>query len=135
MSDCSVLRRLARKRLLSASAVLVVGSTEAHYTPSKAFQGVQARRPMLALLHEASTAADFLQKSNAATVVTLSEQHLPDPETLCATLAAFMRDRRYDPAEVRWELFEEYSARSSAKVLASALDEAHARGTRARPSA
>jgi hypothetical protein len=114
---------------LHASGTLILGSTEAHYTPSKAFQGVQARRPMLALLHEASTAADFLQRANAATVVTLTEERLPDPEALASTLAAFMRDTTYDPSKVRWELFEDYSARSSAKVLGQALDEAHARAT------
>jgi hypothetical protein len=113
--------------LMHASGTLIVGSTEAHYTPSKAFQGVQARRPMLALLHEASTAADFLQRSNAATVVTLTEERLPEPEALATTLAEFMRDTAYDPGYVRWELFEDYSARSSAKVLGQALDEAHAR--------
>ncbi len=113
--------------LMQASATLVLGSTEPHYTPSKAFQGVHAKRPLLALLHEASTAAEFLQRAEAATVVTLSEQRLPDPSALAATLAAFMRDRSYDPARVRWELFDSYSARASAHALADALDKAHAR--------
>lgn len=117
--------------LLHASAVLIVGSTEPHYTPSKSFQGVQARRPMLALLHEASTAAGFLRESHAATVVTVSEHRLPAAGELAATLAAFMRDRSYDPARVLWERFEQYSARSSARALGAALDEAHARARRA----
>jgi len=118
--------------LLHASATLIVGSTEPHYTPSKSFQAVQARRPMLALLHEASTAADFLQKSNAATVVTLAEERLPDPEQLATTLARFMRDDGYDPSRVKWELFEEYSARSTTRVLGKALDEAYARAQHGR---
>jgi hypothetical protein len=116
--------------LMHASATLIVGSTEPHYTPSKSFQGVQARRPMLALLHEASTAADFLQKSNAGTVVTLAEDRLPDPEALATTLARFMQDKSYDPKHVNWELFEEYSARSTTRVLGRALDEAYARSRR-----
>jgi hypothetical protein len=115
--------------LLHASGTLIVGSTEAHYTPSKSFQAVQARRPLLALLHETSTAAEFLQRSNAATVVTLAEERLPDPDVLATTLARFMRDTSYDPNNVRWELFDDYSARASAKVLAEALDQAHARAT------
>ena len=36
--------------LAHASAILILGSTEAHYTPSKVYQAVQAKRPIFALL-------------------------------------------------------------------------------------
>ncbi|MDX1541173.1 MAG: hypothetical protein R3349_07185, partial [Geminicoccaceae bacterium] len=42
--------------LSQASAILVLGSTERHYSPSKVFQAVQAGRPLLAVLHEESSA-------------------------------------------------------------------------------
>ena len=48
--------------LMGASGVLIVGSTEPHYTPSKVYQAVQSRRPVLALLHEASNAVQVLEK-------------------------------------------------------------------------
>src|SRR3954451_21396908 len=32
--------------LAHASAILIIGSTEAHYTPSKIYQSVQAKRPI-----------------------------------------------------------------------------------------
>jgi hypothetical protein len=112
------------RHLLASSAILILGSTEAHYTPSKAFQAVMARRPVLALLHRASTAAEFLQRANAARVVTLEEHDLPAASQLAAELAALIEGDGASRPDVRWELLEQYSARSGARVLATALDQA-----------
>jgi hypothetical protein len=110
--------------LLRASANLIVGSTEPHYTPSKSFQMVQSRRPLLALLHEQSTAARFLRDAGAATVVTLDDEALPDVAALAATIAHMMEAPDYDPERVDWAAFDAYSARASARELAGALDRA-----------
>jgi hypothetical protein len=48
-----------------ADGVAVIGSTEAHYSPSKIFQAVLARKPLIALLHEKSEALSMLQKAHA----------------------------------------------------------------------
>jgi hypothetical protein len=116
--------------LCQASATLIVGSTEAHYTPSKVFQAVQARRPVLALLHSESTAADFLIRSGAGTVIPLQAGQLPSVEAVATQLSAFVRDAAYDPARVDWAVFEALSARSSARRLAAAADAALARARR-----
>jgi hypothetical protein len=118
------------RHLTQASAILILGSTEAHYTPSKAFQAVLAGPPVLALLHERSTAADFLARANAARVVTLTEHALPTAEGLAQALAELMETDARTQRTVRWELLEPYSARSSARALAEALDEALARSRR-----
>src|SRR5882724_4996098 len=55
-----------------SSAVLVIGSTEIHYSPSKIYQGVMAQRPMFALLHEQSSAVSTLVESRAAKVFTFT---------------------------------------------------------------
>ncbi|MDD9936107.1 MAG: hypothetical protein OXT09_21025 [Myxococcales bacterium] len=110
--------------LTQASATLILGSTERHYTPSKAFQAVLARRPVLALLHRESTAARILEDARAATVVRLEADDLPDPQILADTLATFIRGRSYDPDAVDWQAFEQHSARASARALATALDQA-----------
>lgn len=113
--------------LTRASAILVLGSTEPHYTPSKVYQAVQARRPVFALLHEASTAVGVLAASRAGVVVTLTEERLPAPEALADRLAAFVDDPQYDADAVEWGAFEAFSARASARALAAAMDEALAR--------
>jgi hypothetical protein len=110
--------------LVDASAILVVGSTEPHYTPSKIYQAVQAKRPIFALLHEESTGVGVLCDSGAGTVVTLGTNRLPEPGELAAKLAAFVTDQNYSSGTVNWSAFEAYSARNSARVLAAAIDEA-----------
>lgn len=50
----------ALRVLRDASAVLVLGSGEPHYTPSRVFPALASRRPVLARLHPQSPAANLL---------------------------------------------------------------------------
>lgn len=119
--------------LVHAGGALVVGSTEPHYTPSKVYQAVQSRRPVLALLHEASTAVEVLERSGAGMVIKVSERVLPEPERIADAIEAFVQ-APYDPQRVDWSAFEAYSARESARRMAAALDEAFHRFQAQRPS-
>ncbi len=110
--------------LVQASAILVLGSTEAHYSPSKIYQSVQAKRPIFAFLHSASAAVRVVQSSNAGVVIEITETGLPEPRYLASRLATFIRDPQYDPSHVNWSKFEAYSARESTRKLALALDAA-----------
>lgn len=112
--------------LCLADAVLVLGSTEPHYSPSKVYQAVHSRKPVLALLHEASTAVAVLRDSGAGEAVSFTENQLPDAESLAAILTAFIACAA-QPRHVDWGAFEPYSARSSARILAEALDKAWSR--------
>lgn len=51
--------------LRKSSAALVIGSTEPHYTASKTFQCLLSGKPVIALLHEQSSALSFLSQSHA----------------------------------------------------------------------
>jgi len=110
--------------LEQSSAILVLGSTEIHYSPSKIYQGVMARRPMFALLHEESTAVATLRESRAAEVFTFTPDCLPDPVALSHALERFFTSYRYDPEQVDRVAFRRVSARESGRILASALDKA-----------
>jgi hypothetical protein len=116
--------------LHAASGVLVLGSTEPHYSPSKIFQSVSSRRPVMALLHEESTAVPVLQEANAGPVLTLTEHELPTVGTVADQLERFIYRNRYSEAQVRWEALEQYSARGSARTLAAAFDTAFAKKER-----
>ena len=82
-----------------------------------------SRRPVLALLHERSSAVPILQATNAAAVVTLAENTLPSAEDLACRLEQFVYSNHYSEERVRWDVLEKHSARESARVLAAALDE------------
>jgi hypothetical protein len=109
--------------LMRADGVLIVGSTEPHYTPSKVYQAVQSRRPVLALLHEASTAIEVLEGSRAGQVIRVSEHALPQPDLIADAIEGFAA-APYDVQAVDWSAFEAYSARESARRMAAAFDEA-----------
>ena len=47
--------------LTQASAILLLGSSERHYTASKLYPALLAKRPILALFHEASSVVSILR--------------------------------------------------------------------------
>jgi hypothetical protein len=110
--------------LVNASAILILGSTESHYTPSKVYQAVQAKRPVFALLHEQSTAVALLHDVGAGSVTTLTESRLPPAGELASALSAFIQAPPSSLKQFRSALFEPYSARHSARLLADALERA-----------
>ena len=110
--------------LVHADAILVLGSTEPHYTPSKVFQAALSKRPVLAMLHEASTAVDMVRCARIGRVLTLREGALPKPDDICRELDAVLKGDGFDPAKVDWSAFGEHSARQSSRQLADAMDRA-----------
>lgn len=110
-----------------ADAVFVLGSTEPHYTPSKIYQGVLAEKPVLAVLHEASSACEVVRSTGAGRVLDFAGPD--DVAAIEADFAGALRSFRrfaesFDPDQVDTSAFEEYSARSVTRTLAQALDKA-----------
>jgi len=112
--------------LTSCDGVLILGSTEPHYSPSKVFQAVLSRRPVFAMLHAQSTAADIIRANRAGTVLALTETTLPGADDIADALRAFMRPGAHDTEAVDPSAFEPDTARASARALAAALDRAAA---------
>jgi hypothetical protein len=111
--------------LRASAGILVIGSTEKHYSPSKIYQSVMSRRPVLALLHEESTAAPTLRASNAGRVICFNESELPDPAHVAAEMIRFVEEcANYDANRVNWEAFKSVSARETTRLLAEGMDQA-----------
>jgi hypothetical protein len=117
--------------LMHASAVLVLGSTEPHYTPSKVFQAMLSERPVFALLHRDSTAVAMIRSAHVGDVLTLTESELPSAVSVATSLQGFIERPAYDAASVDRRVFEGYSARESTRLFAEALDRACARSMNA----
>jgi hypothetical protein len=107
-----------------SGAVLVLGSTERHYTPSKVFQAILSQRPVFAMLHAESTAIGMIEQAGAGTVLPLSEHTMPGPAAVADALQALMEAPAYDARAVDSSAFDSLSARASAKALADALGQA-----------
>ena len=113
-------------QLEAADVVFILGSTEPHYTPSKVYQGVLSGKPILAVLHEQSTAVNVLRASNAGIVITMKGEE--DLDILSARflegLQEFENFRKvFDPNKINRAAFEQYSAKAVTAQLVEKLDE------------
>jgi hypothetical protein len=63
--------------MLDSQVLLLLGSNEKHYTASKAFPCILAKRPLLAIFHEASSVIDIVGQTNAGELVTYSDKEGP----------------------------------------------------------
>ncbi len=108
-----------------ADAVFILGSTEPHYTPSKTYQGVLSKKPILAVLHEKSTAAEVIDSTGAGQTLCFNGiDGLGDIESrFVNSMNQFIVfAKEFDPKNVNHSLFKEYSARSVTDKLAALLD-------------
>jgi hypothetical protein len=116
--------------LKHADAAFVLGSTEPHYTPSKVYQAVLSRKPIFAVLHSSSTAATVVRSTQAGHVLAFDGPGDVDAieKNFASSFSKFLQyARSFDPSQVDRSAFNAFSARSSARTLASSLDRAMAR--------
>jgi len=111
---------------IRADGILLLGSTEPHYTPSKAYPAYLSGRPILALYHHESTVVPFLRTCAAAEVLTF-EAHI-DPDALAGPVALALerlvgraRASRAEAAETP-DVDAPWSARMIARRLAGVFD-------------
>ncbi len=112
--------------LNAADAIFILGSTEAHYTPSKVYQAVLSGKPVLAILHEQSTAVSVLRNSGAGYVISFNDE--AELEQQIKKLPELMEDfrnfaKQFDSSQINQEDFEQYSAAKITGMLAKVLDE------------
>jgi hypothetical protein len=115
--------------LLDSEATVVLGSDQAHYTASKVFPYILAGRPLLAILHEQSSAVRVLRETASGAVVTFgSGESLQAKSALVRSwLHGVMSGPRQAVPATRWEAFEEYTTRAMAARLAGAFEKARER--------
>ncbi|MFI5178697.1 MAG: glycosyltransferase [Vicinamibacterales bacterium] len=98
--------------LRDADFLVVLGSDDPQYSPSKVYPYILARRPIVAVLHAANPAADVITRAGAGLVVTFrDERDVPAAAAdLARRLPEFLRASSREP-DVHWAAFEPYSAR------------------------
>jgi len=115
--------------LRQAHGILLLGSTEPHYTASKLYPALLADRPILAAFHEASSVVDVLKRLGAApSVIRLVTYAGAGPRTgdhvdcLARHLAAMTR-QPLRPAALDLSAIEDVSAPVLARKLCGILDQ------------
>lgn len=109
-----------------ADGIFILGSTEPHYTPSKSYQGVLSGKPILAVLHQASTAVDVLRLSGAGMVLAFKGE-----DDIFSIANDFPRmwnqyqtwSLTFNASNIKEEVFEQYSAKSVTEKLVRLLNQ------------
>jgi Glycosyl transferase 4-like domain len=117
----------ALRVLRSASGILLLGNADAHYTASKLFPALVARRPLLALYHDFSSVVSMLAgigRAPSIRVVTYATPIVTSAriEQVSAHLLALARGQRYEEGDVDFSRAQQFSAPSLARRLAGLLD-------------
>jgi glycosyltransferase involved in cell wall biosynthesis len=117
----------ALQTLVDATAILLMGSSEPHYTPSKVFPAMLSGRPLFALYHAASTATDLLRRFGGPPAVRLITYDGDRPaitrvDEIATHLCALARNPAGDQGSVDRRVLEAVSARALAGRLAGVFD-------------
>ena len=109
--------------LCQTDGILVLGTTETHYTASKIFPCIMAKKPILAMFHTASSVVDVMTSTNAGELVTYDSRETVDCKVsdICEALIRIMSPGYMKP-ETNWDEFDKYTARSMTKQLAAIFD-------------
>ena len=109
--------------LRKAKGLLIVGSTERHYTASKTFQCLITQNPIWAVFHMESSAAAFLQQCKADQYLNCYMEGMSDSVldlAFTTSLDHFLNPSH--PWKPDLKKLDPYSARSSAEALVKAID-------------
>lgn len=108
--------------LMNADALVVPGSDDPGYTASKLYPYVLARRPLLAVFHEASTVVDVIRQSQAGVVVPFASGE--KAADVAGRLAESWFSRPLPDVQTDWDAFAPYTARALTRRQAEVFDQA-----------
>jgi hypothetical protein len=110
--------------LEAASGVFILGSTQAHYTPSKVYQAVLSEKAIFAVLHAQSTACAVIRTTSAGVVLDFDGE--AGVESIRSRFSRVFRQyvsflSGFSPQNVDKVRFEEFSAKAVTGRLAALL--------------
>ncbi len=110
--------------LSAADTVLVLGSTEKHYTASKVYQSLLSERPVWAIFHEESSAVKVMQECRADQYLVRYKEGMKSKELRNAIKRSLLERLK----EVKWkpdlDALDKYSAKESARKLVEGIETA-----------
>lgn len=115
----------ALRVLRDSTGVLLLGSTESHYTASKLYPALTAGRPLLAVFHERSNVVSTLRRVGrppAVNLTTFAEGGSPSVEAIYEGLLSIARRPHLAALHFDLSAVQPYSAQALAKTLSHVLD-------------
>jgi hypothetical protein len=104
--------------------VMVIGSTEKHYTASKIFQALLSKRPVFAMFHKESSAIDIMKEIMSVEKFTFSYSEQMTEEDIIDKLKPMLAE--FIKEDIHWkpdfQKLNKYSARNSARLLVEKMN-------------
>lgn len=88
-----------------SDGVFILGSTERHYTPSKLFNAILMRKPVFALLHQASSINEVIRSSDWGSIVEWNEQL--SSESFSVNIQDKFKEWKLNTMNLKWSFREE----------------------------
>jgi hypothetical protein len=109
--------------LSMAKGVILIGSTEKHYTASKTFQSILSGRPVFSIIHNESSAVKIFQECKSDAYLVNYFENIEKDKFLFEIkrkFSNFLNEKEeYNP---EFEKLEKYSSKQSAKALVNAIE-------------
>lgn len=111
--------------LNEADGVFILGSTEPHYTPSKVYQAVLSKKPILAVLHKQSTGVKVIRNSSAGIVLDFEGED--DLNKIGSQFSDVFRSyqnfiKQYSYDNIDQSPFKVYSAKNVTEILVEVIN-------------
>lgn len=121
----------AQQLLVESDAIIMIGSDDPSYTASKLYPCVLAKKPILAIFHEQSSAVEILNRCRVGRVLTFAQGISPTNRRseITAYLDELLRlPRHYQPSTC-WDAFHPYTAREMTRQLCAVFEQTVQRAT------
>lgn len=106
--------------LLNADGLVIIGSNEVAYNASKMFPYMLAKRPLLAVFHPQSVAAQLMKVWTAGELITLDQDLITAFEVFQTYL---QKVQQKSIPSIDWQTFEPYTAQYLAKRQVEVFDQ------------
>jgi hypothetical protein len=106
----------------AADTVMVIGSTEKHYTASKVYQALLSERPVVAVFHEKSTAVIVMEECKADPFLVRYEEGLSEKQIIAVFKQKLLERIKSDRWTPDLAELDKYSARESARKLVEGME-------------
>jgi hypothetical protein len=110
--------------MMDSHALILLGSVEPHYTASKVFACILARRPLLAIFHEDSSVVSILREVSGEEAITFNSEKGPAErrDDICNRFERIVEGSANNESSINWDALAVYSTNAMTKRLAHALD-------------
>jgi hypothetical protein len=108
--------------LANANSVMVIGSTEKHYTASKTYQSVLSKKPIISIFHHESSAIKVLQDCNADSFTVKYNANMEKSAIVEEFKKVIIQRLKSNDWTPDFSALSPYSAEASAKKLINTIE-------------